>query len=152
LISIQIHSFNNFCKSKSNFLKVLFITMAPSIQFLAALLAATASALPSSAIRRSPAVTSLNQAAFEEAQQRDNTATRAFTGTTIKTSDGKCLFVDELSGDFRANLTPIQVGTCDGSQGQQWDVITAGKHNNVAGQALIVSSLVSIPKSARGNH
>ena len=29
-------------------------------------------------------VTSLNQAAFEEAQQRDDTATRAFSGTEIK--------------------------------------------------------------------
>jgi hypothetical protein len=41
----------------------------------------------------------------------------------------------------RNNLTPVQVVACDGSTGQQWDVITAGKHNNVAGQALIVSSL-----------
>jgi hypothetical protein len=39
-------------------------------------------------------------------------------------------------------LTPVQVVACDGSAGQQWDVITAGKHNNVAGQALIVSTLV----------
>jgi hypothetical protein len=46
------------------------------------------------------------------------------------------------SGDFRNNLTPVQVVACDGSAGQQWDVITAGKHNNVAGQALIVSTLV----------
>ncbi|KAJ7588162.1 hypothetical protein C8J56DRAFT_66401 [Mycena floridula] len=88
-------------------------------------------------------VTSLDQAAFAEAQQRDNTATRAFSSTQIKTSDGKCLFVDELSGDFRANLTPVQVVTCDAnSAGQKFDVITSGKHQNVAGQALIVSSLV----------
>jgi hypothetical protein len=60
-----------------------------------------------------------------------------------QTSDGQCLFVDPLSGDFRENLTPIQVGACDGSQAQEWDVITAGKHNNVAGSALIVSGLVS---------
>lgn len=32
------------------------------------------------------AVTSLNQEAFEEAQQRDDTATRAFSGTSIKVS------------------------------------------------------------------
>lgn len=32
------------------------------------------------------AVTSLNQAAFEEAQQKDDTATRAFAGTDIKVS------------------------------------------------------------------
>lgn len=88
---------------------------------------------------------SLNQAAFEEAQQRDDTATRAFSSTAIKTSDGKCLFVDELSGDFRANLTPVQVAACDGSAGQQWDIITAGKHDDQAGTMLVVSSLVGEP-------
>lgn len=88
-------------------------------------------------------VSSLNQAAFEEAQQRDATATRAFSSTAIKTSDGKCLLVDELSGDFRANLTPVRVAACDGSAGQQWDIITAGKHDDQAGTMLVVSSLVS---------
>jgi hypothetical protein len=48
-----------------------------------------------------------------------------------------------LSGDFRANLTPIQVAACDSGLGQQWDVITSGKHDNVAGAMLVVSSLVS---------
>jgi hypothetical protein len=47
-----------------------------------------------------------------------------------------------LSGDFRANLTPIQVKACDGSTGQQWDVITAGKHNDKAGTMIIVNTLV----------
>ncbi|ETI22495.1 hypothetical protein G647_06570 [Cladophialophora carrionii CBS 160.54] len=102
------------------------------------------------------AVTQLDQAATEEAQQRDDTATRAFSSVPIKTSDGQCLFVDPLSGDFRENLTPIQVGACDGSQAQEWDVITAGKHNNVAGSALIVSGLTQAcfnfdPRRAAGN-
>ncbi|KAI0682963.1 hypothetical protein C8T65DRAFT_686030 [Cerioporus squamosus] len=50
--------------------------------------------------------TTLDVAATLEAQQRDDTATRALTATTIKTSSGKCLSVDPLSGDFRENLTP----------------------------------------------
>ena len=87
-----------------------------------------------------PAVQQLNQAAFEEAQQRDNTATRAFSNVQIKTSDGQCLFVDKLSGDFRANLTPVQKAACGTTQGQGWDVITAGKHNDQQGQALVVST------------
>ncbi|EXJ58543.1 hypothetical protein A1O7_05970 [Cladophialophora yegresii CBS 114405] len=102
------------------------------------------------------AVTQLDQAATEEAQRRDDTATRPFSSVPIKTSGGQCLFVDPLSGDFRANLTPIQVGTCDGSQAQEWDVITAGKHNNVAGSASIVSGLTQAcfnfdPRRAAGN-
>ncbi len=60
----------------------------------------------------------------------------------VQTSTGQCLFVNELSGDFRANLNPIQVAACDGSTGQLWDVITAGKHDNQAGTMLIVNTLV----------
>ncbi|KAJ3280412.1 hypothetical protein HK104_000673 [Borealophlyctis nickersoniae] len=117
--------------------------------------AGLASALPTSVHHRR-AVPSLNQAATEEAQQRDGTATRAFSNTQIKTSDGRCLFVDELSGDFRANLTPIQVAGCNNSKGQQWDVITSGKHNNVPGQMLVVSALTQAclnfdPRRAGGN-
>ncbi|KAJ9500215.1 hypothetical protein H2202_004010 [Exophiala xenobiotica] len=101
-------------------------------------------------------VTALDQAAFEEAQQRDDTATRAFSSVPITTSDGQCLFVDELSGDFRANLTPIQVGVCDGSDGQLWDVITAGKHDDQPGTMLMVSTLTQAcfnfdPRRAAGN-
>ena len=88
------------------------------------------------------AVTTLDQNAFDEAQQRDDTATRELSSVPIKTSDEQCLFVDELSGDFRANLTPIQVAACDGSAGQLWDIITAGKHNDQPGSMLIVSTLV----------
>jgi hypothetical protein len=92
-------------------------------------------------------VDKLDEAATAEAHVRDDTATRAFAGIEIKTSDGRCAFVDELSGDFRANLLPIQVATCDGSEGQKWDIITAGKHNDQPGTMLVVSTLVSIPCS-----
>ncbi|KAF7343071.1 Sugar transporter [Mycena venus] len=84
-----------------------------------------------------------DDAATAEAQKFDATATRAFTATTITTSDGRCLSVDPFSGDFRENLTPVNVATCDGSKNQTWDVITSGVHNNVKGQALIVSSLTN---------
>jgi hypothetical protein len=59
-----------------------------------------------------------------------------------QTSTGKCLFINELSGDFRANLNLIQVGTCDGSTGQLWDIITKGKHDDQAGTMLVVNTLV----------
>lgn len=61
----------------------------------------------------------------------------------MQTSDGQCLFVDKLSGDFRANLTPVQVAACDDSDGQKWDIITSGEHNDQAGTMLVVSTLVS---------
>jgi hypothetical protein len=89
------------------------------------------------------AVAQLNEEATREAHQRDGTATRAFSNVQIKTSDGRCLFVDKLSGDFRANLTPIQIAACGSTDGQGWDVITAGKHNDQAGSMLVVSTLVS---------
>ncbi|CAI4219079.1 unnamed protein product [Parascedosporium putredinis] len=92
-------------------------------------------------LKASRAVEQLDQAAFEEAQQRDDTATRAFSNVQITTSDGRCLFVDLLSGDFRANLTPLQVAACGSTDGQGWDVITAGKHNDQAGAALLVNTL-----------
>ncbi|CAD6444966.1 997f33c9-20b8-47c1-9e75-7ffa2b48a494 [Sclerotinia trifoliorum] len=105
---------------------------------------------------RKRVVTSLDQAAFEEAQQRDDTATRAFSSVPIITSSGQCLFVDGLSGDFRANLTPVQVTACDGSTGQLWDVLTSGKHNDVAGSMLVVNTLTQAclnfdPRRAAGN-
>ncbi|KAI1206629.1 uncharacterized protein F4807DRAFT_228113 [Annulohypoxylon truncatum] len=110
--------------------------------------------MPLSLSRRN--VTALDLAAFQEAQQPDYTATKVLSGTQIRTSDGRCLFVDELSGDFRANLTPVQVAECDSTDGQGWDVITAGKHNNVQGSALIVSTLTNAcfnfdPRRASGN-
>ncbi|QSZ29274.1 hypothetical protein DSL72_003786 [Monilinia vaccinii-corymbosi] len=112
-------------------------------------------AFASSTLRKRT-VTSLNQAAFAEAQRRDDSATRAFFSVPITASSGQCLFVDELSGDFRANLTPIQVAACDGSTGQLWDILTSGKHNNVAGSMLIVNTLTQAclnfdPRRAVGN-
>ncbi|KAB5557854.1 hypothetical protein GE09DRAFT_90297 [Coniochaeta sp. 2T2.1] len=102
------------------------------------------------------AVDALNEEAFAEAQQRDNGATRAFSNVQIKTSDGRCLFVDKLSGDFRANLTPFQVGTCGATDGQGFDIITRGKHNDAANSMLIVSTLTQAcanfdPRRASGN-
>jgi hypothetical protein len=119
------------------------------------------------------AVDKLNEEATAEAQQRDNGATRAFSNVQIKvmprlsldtqpllthmqTSDGRCLFVDKLSGDFRANLTPVQVAACGSTGGQGWDIITAGKHINVAGSMLIVSTETQAcfnfdPRRAAGN-
>ncbi|KZW03326.1 hypothetical protein EXIGLDRAFT_759192 [Exidia glandulosa HHB12029] len=82
----------------------------------------------------------IDDAATAEAQQRDNGATRALSAVPIKTSNGQCLSVDLNSGDFRHNLMNVVVANCDGSSNQQFDVITQGAHNNIAGQALIVSS------------
>jgi hypothetical protein len=103
-----------------------------------------------------PRLTKLDAAATAEAQKKDTTATRAFTAVPIKTSDGKCLNVVSGSGDFRENLAPIQAVACDGSVGQQWDIITKGIHNDQAGQALIVSTLTNAcmnfdPRRAAGN-
>nr|GAT49394.1 predicted protein [Mycena chlorophos] len=100
--------------------------------------------------------TVLDPAATAEAQVRDNTATRAFSAVPIKTSSGLCLSVDPNSGDFRENLTPVSTVECNGSANQTWDVITAGVHNNVPGQALIVSALTQAclnfdPRRAAGN-
>jgi hypothetical protein len=126
-------------------------------------LAAVSLTSTSPVVRR--AVQELNQKAFAEAQQRDDTATRAFSNTAIKvgsflqfaqvtscilitsfsqTSDGQCLSVDLLSGDFRANLTPVQVTSCNSTAGQKWDIITSGKNNNQEGAMLVVSTLVSV--------
>ncbi|KAL7895065.1 hypothetical protein HDV63DRAFT_406689 [Trichoderma sp. SZMC 28014] len=119
---------------------------------LSLLFAALAAAGPIS--RRE--VASLDPTATAEAHPRDNTATRAFSNVQIKTSDGKCLSVDPLSGDFRANLTPIQITDCGSVQGQGWDVITSGVHNDQKGEALIVSTLTQAcfnfdPRRAAGN-
>ncbi|KAI1359715.1 hypothetical protein F5Y08DRAFT_318878 [Xylaria arbuscula] len=102
------------------------------------------------------AVTQLDQTAFEEAQQPDATATKAFASTLIKTADDRCLFVDKLSGDFRANLTPVQIADCGSTDGQEWDIITNGKHNNVADSMLVVSTLTNAclnfdPRRPAGN-
>ncbi|KAJ7734338.1 hypothetical protein DFH07DRAFT_967661 [Mycena maculata] len=85
--------------------------------------------------------TTLDAAAVAESQVRDNTATRAASAVALKTSDGQCLSIDPNAGDFRENLIPVDIAACDGSAGQQFDIITAGVHNNVPGTALFVSSL-----------
>ena len=101
-------------------------------------------------------VDQLNQEAFEEAHQRDDTATRAFSDVQITTSNGKCLSVDDLSGDFRANLTPVQIVDCGSTDGEGWDIITSGVHNDRDGQMLVVSTLTQAclnfdPRRAAGN-
>jgi len=89
----------------------------------------------------SRAVAALDPKAAAEAHPVDATAVKAFTGSQIKTSDGRCLFIDPLSGDFRANLTPIQVAACGSTKGQAWDIVTSGKHNNVQNETLLVNTL-----------
>lgn len=85
----------------------------------------------------------LNPEAAEEANPRDETATRAFAATNVKTSDGRCLTIDPTAGDFRQNLIPVQLQACAaGAEGQQWDVITKGQHVAQEGAMLIVSALV----------
>jgi hypothetical protein len=108
----------------------------------------TAPSIPANSASSSPSIISvsragvvLNPSAVAEANPRDDTATRAFSNVAIKSSDGQCLNIDSTAGDFRENLIPITLATCDGSAGQQWDFITAGKHNDVANSTLIVSSL-----------
>lgn len=83
----------------------------------------------------------LQSSAAAEANPVDPTAVRAAVNTSMKDSSGKCLTVDATAGDFRQNLIPITLKTCDGCRGQQWDMVTSGKHNNVPGQVLVVSSL-----------
>ncbi|KAI1373052.1 hypothetical protein F4677DRAFT_448879 [Hypoxylon crocopeplum] len=129
----------------------------PILVFLGLQSLVAASPVTSSSVFRRT-VDKLDKAAFEEAQQPDDTATKAFSDKQIRTSDGRCLFIDERSGDFRANLTPIQVGTCDPDtiDGQGWDVITAGKHNNAENSMIVVSTLTNAcfnfdPRRASGN-
>ncbi|KAI0738161.1 hypothetical protein C8Q80DRAFT_1124835 [Daedaleopsis nitida] len=115
------------------------------------LIAASAAAAP-----LNPRLVTLDPAGTAEAQRRDDTATRAFADTTIKTGDGRCLQVISGTGDFRENLAPIQVANCDGSKGQQFDVITKGVHNDQPDSALVVSSLTQAcfnfdPRRAAGN-
>lgn len=109
----------------------------------ASLLAIFASTLATANSLEDRKVTELDSG-FEKAQQKDLTATRALTNVQIKTEDGKCLFVDKLGGDKRANLAPVQVADCGSTDGQGFDVITEGKHiKKTAGRALIVSTLTN---------
>ncbi|EDN92833.1 hypothetical protein SS1G_08698 [Sclerotinia sclerotiorum 1980 UF-70] len=83
----------------------------------------------------------LDPSAAAEANALDNTAVKAFSSAALKDASGQCLFVDPTAGDFRQNLIPITLQACDGSQYQAWDIVTSGKHNNVANSVLVVSSL-----------
>ncbi|RKU48153.1 hypothetical protein DL546_009314 [Coniochaeta pulveracea] len=96
---------------------------------------------PTEAVPVSRAGGVLNPTAAAESNQRDETATRAFADVEIRAPNGQCLSVDPTAGDFRQNLIPVGLVDCAGSPGEKWDVITAGKHNNAQGAALIVSSL-----------
>jgi hypothetical protein len=85
----------------------------------------------------------LNPSAVAEANQRDDTATRAFSSVSLKSAaDGKCLSVNPTAGDFRENLIPVELVDCTGAPGEKFDFITAGKHINRPGSTLIVSTLV----------
>jgi hypothetical protein len=97
---------------------------------------------PTAPVPVSRAGGTLNPTAAAESQQRDDTATRAFSEVEIRAPNGQCLSVDPTAGDFRQNLIPIQLVDCAGTANEKWDVITAGKHNNAKNSALIVSSLV----------
>jgi len=97
---------------------------------------------PTEAVPVSGAGGVLQPTAVAESHQRDDTATRAFSSVSIKSPDGKCLFIDPTAGDFRENLIPVSLVTCGGTPNEKFDIITAGKHNNAQNSALIVSSLV----------
>lgn len=82
----------------------------------------------------------IDQAATEEAQQRDDTAVRAVSNTKIRAPNGQCLTVDPTAGDFRMNLIPVAFTDC--TNPTTWDLITSGKHNDGSGgnAVLIVST------------
>lgn len=108
---------------------------------------------PTTPVPVSRAGGTLNPTAAAESQQRDDTATRAFSEVEIRAPNGQCLFVDPTAGDFRQNLIPIALVDCAGTPNEKWDVITAGKHNNAQNSALIVSSLVcALNNQSRATH
>ena len=104
---------------------------------------AKAIANPTSPVPVSRAGGTLQPSSAAEANARDNTATRAFSSVEIRAPNGQCLFVDPTAGDFRENLIPVSLVDCSGTPNERWDVITAGKHNNAKGAALIVSTLMN---------
>ena len=92
----------------------------------------------------------LNAEAAAEANVRDDSATRAFSSISLKSSDGQCLFIDPTAGDFRENLIPVQLKACDGSANEKFDIITAGKHITAPDSMLIVSTVVRMPYAPTG--
>lgn len=110
--------------------------------------AAIVTAVPTTSVAASVSVISVSRAgivldpsAVAEANPRDNTATRAFSSASIKSASGQCLFIDPTAGDFRENLIPIVLQSCDDTENQKWDVITSGVHNDQPNSALMVSTL-----------
>ncbi|RQM06594.1 hypothetical protein DH86_00001219 [Scytalidium sp. 3C] len=85
----------------------------------------------------------LQPSAAAQSQQFDTTATRAFTGVSLKASNGQCLFINPTAGDFRENLIPVDLVDCTGSENEKFDFITQGAHNNAQNSTLIVSSLMN---------
>lgn len=87
----------------------------------------------------------------------DATATRAATGVQIRNAANPdvCFDVSDFrAGDFRFNLVPLALKPCDASvEGQKFDLITKGAHNNVADESrtLIVSSQQFTCIDRRGN-
>ncbi|KAH7100363.1 hypothetical protein BKA62DRAFT_771631 [Auriculariales sp. MPI-PUGE-AT-0066] len=107
---------------------------------------------PSEAPTQQPGASSkgsvaLDEAATAQAQQRDNGKSLLFYLQDLmisQASNGQCLTVNLDTGDFRQNLMEVALRDCvAGLDTQQWDVITAGKHNDQAGKALIVSTLTN---------
>ena len=84
----------------------------------------------------------LNLEAAAAANQRDDTATRAFSGVPITAADGQCLFINATAGDFREELIPVQTKACDGTTNEKFDIITAGKHIDQPGGMIVVSTEV----------
>lgn len=98
---------------------------------------------PTTPVPVSRAGGTLNPSLAVEAHTRDNGATRARTAVSLRSSNGDCLSIDPTAGDFRQNLIPITVQTCNGSPNQKFDIITNGVHNDANGKALVVSSLMN---------
>lgn len=86
----------------------------------------------------------LNPTAAAEANQFDEKAVRTLKGVRLQSSTGQCLFIDPTAGDFRQNIIPVAVRDCTGSPGENFDFVTAGRHNDdTNGATLIVSSLMN---------
>jgi len=98
---------------------------------------------PTTPVPVSRAGGTLNPSLAAEAHTRDNSAVRARTAVSLRSSNGNCLSLDPTAGDFRQNLIPIKVETCNGSSNQKFDIITSGIHNTAQGKALVVSSLMN---------
>ncbi|KAI4256207.1 MAG: hypothetical protein L6R42_006349 [Xanthoria sp. 1 TBL-2021] len=80
--------------------------------------------------------------AAAEAHQRDETAIPDRSAFPIKTVDGRCLSILPECGDFRHNLIPLQVESCNSTNDKQkFEIITKGKHITQEGGMLLVSSL-----------